>query len=161
MHCTFRRDPAGRVTAIICGGRGRKPQPKTCVGCKRKTALRECDGYSHRGPSDTCDNPVCDTCTTSIPNLDLDACPSCVGSLTQDGCAVARSYRDVGETPRHACAGATMYPQMICLRHLRLWGRWLLDGGWDEVYARQDIEREEKRRRFREWLAQQPEDAAA
>lgn len=57
----------GGTTAIVCGPR----KPKKRCGCGRPADLL-CDWMVDGG---TCDQPVCDRCTTS-PAPDKDLCPA-------------------------------------------------------------------------------------
>jgi hypothetical protein len=176
MKCEIKYDPAGRPAMFTCGRGGPAPKPKKCVGCGKLIARRECDAQVPTMASDTCDNPVCDHCTTHVEVFDLDACPIHANQPTPpEICMVDVHYRRTRAVqpvvdgqpllparPRQACEGAILYPQGICLRHFRLFGRWLRsEGGWDEVYAKPELSKDERRARFQEWLDRQPEDAWA
>lgn len=68
MTCQHIKMPGGG-SAIICGKRGRQ---KRCA-CNRSATLM-CDWKAPKRKSGTCDEPLCDRCTTS-PAPDKDLCP--------------------------------------------------------------------------------------
>lgn len=149
----------GGNNGFICT-RSPQPRPKVCFGCGQKRAMLECDAHDSDDASDTCDNPVCGHCTSRIPGLDIDLCPMHAKQETPDGECIIPSQGPTSVYPLRACAGAIIYAHNLCFRHLRLFDTWLAQhGGWSKVYSNPNMSREGKRKRFREWLEAQPEEA--
>jgi hypothetical protein len=67
--CETLRDESGRVTAIICGGRGAH---KRCKFCGLGNVAKLCDFPV--GLKKTCDAGMCARCATQV-GADLDYCP--------------------------------------------------------------------------------------
>lgn len=151
-----------RVTGIVCTGR-RSRSKKKCQFCGRVGAEKLCDGIlgllqgelladSPDRKLKTCDAPICSTCAVSIPALDRDYCPQCIQAAPLE-CAV-------GPSPEHPCRGPTVDKDRACLAHSLLFTRWLQAHGGAAVYADAALSRDEKRQRFRFWLAAFPASSA-
>lgn len=112
-----------------------------------------CDGPPVRGASPgvkACDAPICRRCAVSIRYVDLDFCPE-HGLLVPEAGACPCS-----SAPNVPCAGLLVEKMGgLCLVHAVLFDYWLGYVGGLEVY-RSGIPQEEKRQRFRGWLAGMP-----
>lgn len=156
MPCEpLNRTRYGGHNGFICTS-GPRVRPKACFGCGQKRAMLECDAEDPSAASDTCDNPICGHCTSRVVGLDVDLCPMHAKQQTPTGaCIVSQGPTKV--YPLRGCAGAIVHEHGVCLRHLRLFDTWLAQhGGWKNVYSNPRMSREDKRKKFREWLEVQP-----
>lgn len=136
------RQPMG----FICS-RGPRKGPKTpCRFCGALGAPLLCDGPGAT-PKKTCDAPMCPKCAVSVRSLDSDFCPRCAASSPPSPCPAGVGVR------ADPCAGPIVKAEGTCLKHAFLFQHWLRDGGWERVYKREDLTREQKRLAFRTWLA--------
>ena len=151
------RRPLGRV----CGVHSRAPK-KPCAFCGNRSD-KLCDGILSAVQAEllpdspdpkvkTCDAAICSSCAVSIPALDRDYCPRCINAQPHE-CAV-------GPSPEHPCRGPTVDKDRACLAHSLLFTRWMQAHGGAEVYADKALSRDEKRQRFRFWLAKFPSNSA-
>jgi hypothetical protein len=162
MACTPLYGSDRTVMGYVCGPRGQRTRVK-CQFCGTVGAGQLCDGIlggvqgelladSPDVKVKTCDAPVCRSCAVSIPALDRDYCPRCMKAEPLE-CAV-------GPSPEHPCRGPTVDKDRACLAHSLLFTRWLQAHGGAEVYADKALSRDEKRQRFRFWLAAFPSSSA-
>lgn len=132
-------------------GRGTK-STGPCSKCGEPGDLL-CDGphpSGMRSGGKTCDKPLCRSCAVSIRYVNVDFCPE-HGHVAPHGtpcmCSTAAGV---------PCAGVLVEKMGgLCLTHAVLFDYWLGHAGGLEVYH-SSVPQEEKRQRFRGWLAQMP-----
>jgi hypothetical protein len=134
-----------KPTGFICTRGPKKDARVVCQFCGGLNGSLLCDGPGPT-PRKTCDAKMCGKCAISIRPLDVDFCPRCAGLPGAAGCPVASGVR------ADPCSGPVVKKEGTCLKHAFLFNHWLREGGFERVYSRDDLSREQKRLAFKTWL---------